>query len=166
MQQNLFFVRKEEITLAEELELIGDYVFLEKKYGSDFNFEIFVNSNIIPTEIFIPPLLLQPLVENAIRHGIKQRQDTTGGLLKIEISRSGKSLLISIMDNGPGFVHQEPSTPKEGNGMSMQLIAERLQLMEGQSSIKVSHSNTDETCIILEIPIKNIRHDKSRNRRG
>jgi len=166
MQQNLFFVRKEEITLAEELELIGDYVFLEKKYGSDFNFEIFINSNIIPTEIFIPPLLLQPLVENAIRHGIKQRPDTTGGLLKIEISRSGKSLLISIMDNGPGFVHQEQSTPKEGNGMSMQLIAERLQLMEGQSSIKVSHSNTDETCIILEIPIKNIRHDKSRNCRG
>jgi len=166
MQQNLFFVRKEEITLAEELELIGDYVFLEKKYGINFNFEIFINSNIIPTEILIPPLLLQPLAENAIRHGIKQRPDTTGGLLKIEISRSGKSLLISIMDNGPGFVHQEQSTPKEGNGMSMQLIAERLQLMEGQSSIKVSHSDTEETCIILEIPIKNIRHDKSRNRRG
>ena len=59
----------------------------------------------------VPPLLLQPLVENAVRHGIMPRED--GGTLQIEARRVGERLLLRVVDDGPG----PPAAPTGGVGL-------------------------------------------------
>ena len=93
---------KKEISLEEELEYISTYLRLEKSRLEDkFNFQIHIDDEIIPSEYYLPPMILQPCLENSIRHGIRYRPDNFGEI-NVFIRKDDAYLACIIEDNGVG----------------------------------------------------------------
>jgi ligand-binding sensor domain-containing protein/anti-sigma regulatory factor (Ser/Thr protein kinase) len=92
-----------ELPLQNALEVINNYVqFQQLIYPDKFDYEIFVDPTIDPMKQTSPPMLIQPFVENAIRHGLLQKADK--GFLKISITLTENNFLnIEITDNGIGI---------------------------------------------------------------
>lgn len=91
------------IVLREELETLKLYIELEQlRFDNCFDFELRVSPEVEPNETFIPGMLLQPYIENAIWHGIVNLEKTRRGKLNLDISYKASSLLITITDNGIG----------------------------------------------------------------
>lgn len=112
-------------SLAEELDSINNYLNLEQiRYGQGFSYRVDVAANLLPTTILLPPLLIQPFIENAIKHGLKERK--SGG--KVEVLFSGKPELLEvrIIDNGIGIDLKEADTT---NSAGMDITRRRLELM-------------------------------------
>ena len=108
------------IPLESELALCRQYLDLEKlRLGS--RLRVVWNTDHAPMDALIPPLVLQPLVENAVYHGIEPVE--TGGEIILDISREGDQVLISLTNPYP-----ENGTHHEGNHMAIENIKERLAL--------------------------------------
>ncbi len=102
-----------EITLSEELDFIRRYLAIEQVRFSD---RLQVRFD-VPSELSraaVPRFLLQPLVENALRHGVGQ--SAGAGLLEITAKHEGTKLLLTVQDNGPGL--QLPADPAAGVGLA------------------------------------------------
>ncbi|MFT3911266.1 MAG: histidine kinase [Ferruginibacter sp.] len=94
---------KQEVSLEEELEAIQSFATLEmQRVQNGFDFEIQCDEAIDQDDIMLPSLLLQPFVENAIKHGIERLK--TRGKISVEIKQSGDTIFIAIEDNGVGRV--------------------------------------------------------------
>ncbi len=90
----------QEVSLKQELEFLDRYVEIEKvRFGDRLAVEISVDPELLDARV--PNLILQPLVENAIRHGIAPR--AAGGRIEIEVRRDNGMLDLEIRDNGPGL---------------------------------------------------------------
>jgi hypothetical protein len=107
--------------LAIELRQIEHYLQLEQ-LRFRFSYKINVDNSINSSEIDIPMMLLQPYVENAIKHGIVEKQEE--GKIELRITRKDNEMIISITDNGKGY---DTATNKEGHGS--RLVAERVEKM-------------------------------------
>ncbi len=91
---------QERVTLAADLEALQLYVSLEQiRFGNRFSITIELGPQINPEAIYIPPLLLQPFIENSIIHGLATQEN---GQITIELYRSNDALQIEITDNGVG----------------------------------------------------------------
>lgn len=122
MRDTLSGNSKDYSPLETELAILDRYLKLEQlRFG--FAYEIKVGNSINTTAIEIPTLLLQPLVENAVKHGVAQLLDK--GKITIELNRSENDLRVLINDNGQGF--SESIDNKEGFGI--RLTRERIQLI-------------------------------------
>ncbi len=107
-------------SLAEELNAVSTYLDIEKvRFGNKLNFEIDCPDELKAFQI--PRLLIQPLVENAVKHGVSQITDD--GLIRIVVRKDENQLKIRIYDNGPAF----PEGPLSGYGI--QNTQERLNLL-------------------------------------
>ena len=103
IRQNMQNVSKDLISLQKEMALVMNYLMLEKlRFEEKLNYEFNIDEEIDLTEIMIPPLLIQPLVENSIKHGILT-QNAPGGTIQINICMRENILSIAIKDNGPGI---------------------------------------------------------------
>ncbi|MBO9561609.1 MAG: histidine kinase [Niastella sp.] len=92
--------QKHEVTLAEELDFIHTWIELEMhRFKSRLKVEYDTDESVL--QILIPPMLLQPLVENAVKHGIGG--SISGGIIKISCIREGQYAKITISDTGAGF---------------------------------------------------------------
>ena len=92
----------QEITLEEELNALRNYTELEmQRFENGFEFNIIIEKGIILSETYLLSLLLQPFVENAIKHGINRMK--SGGKILIDIRKTGESILIAVEDNGVGM---------------------------------------------------------------
>ncbi|WP_075590398.1 histidine kinase [Labilibacter marinus] len=117
---------KEEISLATELEIIHNYVDLEK-LRFDIDFIVDVDELVDAYSVFIPPLILQPLVENAILHGLAPKQGERK--LAIKINKEQEDIIcVSLTDNGVGR-NTEREKPKTSNGKGIKFSQERLDLL-------------------------------------
>ncbi len=135
----------QEITLAQEVDLLETYLRIQKR-----RFEDRLTSRVqIPAEVLdamVPSLLLQPLVENAIRHGIAPR--LAPGTVEISARSAGKNLVVEVLDDGLGL----PSQIKEGIGISNSRARLRQLYGSGQS---LELMNTKEgTLVRVTIPLK------------
>ena len=91
---------KELISLSQEKTLLDDYLQMEQlRFG--FEYEINYSEDLDLANIEIPSMLLQPFVENAVKHGISQK--ATDGKVMITFSRQANDLLLTVSDNGNGF---------------------------------------------------------------
>ncbi|WP_084163700.1 sensor histidine kinase [Olivibacter sitiensis] len=107
-------------TLDKELEVLRVYLNLEKlRFG--FRWEIVVDESIQSATVEIPTLLLQPLVENAVKHGVAGLGEV--GEIVLMVKRSDEDLLIEIRDSGYGFLEKEVNL-----GYGMKLTNERIRL--------------------------------------
>lgn len=103
MRQNMHNVSKDVIPLNEEIELVRNYLQLEKmRFNDRFEYTIEVQEDIDDTDIFIPPLLIQPLAENALKHGLLAR-NAGDNKLWIRVGLRQSKLVIELEDNGVGF---------------------------------------------------------------
>jgi LytS/YehU family sensor histidine kinase len=104
---------QQEITLRQELEFLGSYLEIEQTRFQD---RLTVDFNIEKETLdaYVPNLILQPIVENAIRHGIAPRAEA--GLIQIQARRENGSVELSIKDNGAGLNGTEGI--KSGIGLS------------------------------------------------
>jgi hypothetical protein len=111
----------QEVPLSRELEYLELYLSIEQVRFSDrLRVKIDVDPELL--DAAVPHMGLQPIVENAIRHGIGRR--TTSGLIRIRASRTGDSLHVEVQDDGPGF-----TTPGAG-GMGLGLANTRARLRQ------------------------------------
>ena len=121
--------QKHVVPLSEELQLTHYYLTLEKnRFEKDFSFEI--KGDDIPEvgNVMIPPLLLQPLIENAIWHGLLPSKRETKTVL-LEVIPEGEDIWIIIDDNGVGRSGTgKRSSEKDHKSMGMQIIKERIEL--------------------------------------
>jgi two-component system, LytTR family, sensor kinase len=113
--------RPQEVPLAEELEFVRQYLGIETVRFSDRLQPTFaVDPAVLGAAV--PEFLLQPLVENAVRHGLTRREGAT--LLRIEARREGNRLVLSVTDDGPGPVDS-------GEGVGLGTTRERLATLYG-----------------------------------
>ncbi len=112
---------KELISLAQEKKLLDDYLQMEQlRFG--FTYEINHQENLAIDILEIPSMLLQPFVENAVKHGISQK--ATDGKIIITFSSQGNNLVLTVSDNGNGF-----DTTKRNNGLGLALSESRIALL-------------------------------------
>ena len=125
---------KEEVSLAEELEMIEQYLTLEK-LRFEFDFEIKVAAEIDHYNTLIPSMLLQPFVENAVIHGLQNKQGDKQ--LSVEVMKAESGVQISIEDNGIGRAAAKELT-KAKNGKGTKLMKERLEILQEKQGEKYS----------------------------
>ena len=145
-------LRKHEtfVPLREELDFIEDYLDIEvARFGPD-KLRVFQEIDEDALEAFVPSMLLQPMVENSIKHGLAPRLE--GGQIHIRTRRVDGRLLIEIEDNGIG-ISTERLAEVYGGGIGISNVHERLRLLYGDQFKMDIHSQEGQgTQIHIEIP--------------
>jgi len=104
-----------EVPLRQELSFLDRYLEIEQtRFQERLAVERQIESGL--DNVLVPSLILQPLVENAIRHGVEPREDA--GRVKIAARRLDGMLELKVSDNGPGLPEAEPAPRREGVGLS------------------------------------------------
>lgn len=133
------------ITVQEEMTILQTYVDIEQcRFQSQLQVEISCQPGC--EQLLIPSLLLQPLVENALKHGSQSR---SAMLIKVNFSCQQQDLQIMISDNGTGFQHNA----KSNGGIGMKNCQERLQLIyAGNSSFSYGNQAKGGAWICIRLP--------------
>lgn len=142
------------ISLHDELDHVQQYLFIQKKrYGKKLNYEI--NNEFTCKEFKIPKLVLQPIVENAIYHGIKELD--RDGKITIDVKCLEESIKVIIYDNGRGFDKnkQEKGESKRLGGVGLKNIDRRLSLYFGDGyDMNIDSKLGEYTKVTLTLPKK------------
>ena len=142
------------VPLREELRFTDDYLDIEVvRFGSE---KLRVEKEIDPAtlEIPVPSILLQPLIENSIKHGLEPR--IGGGTVTVRSRIDGEKLRIEVADDGVGMVERSPSVRRRGSGTGIGIknVRERLEVLYGDSAHFDVVSNPGRgTLVIIEIPL-------------
>lgn len=121
MRDSLKASDREFVSISTEVKILENYLKLEKlRFG--FNYQIQAGDEIDTNAIEIPALFLQPLVENAVKHGISSLHEN--GQLTVTFERVNNDMIVSVNDNGKGFSVNEDFT-----GFGLQLTKERIKLL-------------------------------------
>lgn len=145
MRDSLKASNKEFVSISTEIKLLGNYLNLEKlRFG--FQYKIVLDEQIDTNAVEIPSLFLQPLLENAVKHGISSLQEK--GRLIVSFEKAGNDMIVQVKDNGKGFNENEKS-----NGFGLQLTKERIKLLNqtlNEQHIHFSIHRTDgQTHVIV-----------------
>lgn len=125
------------IVLSEELTMIDNYLVIQQLlYNNKFDFNIDVDDAINTEIILLPPMLTQPFIENAIKHGL--RNTTEKGLINISIKFHDNKLFFEITDNGVGFTNDGATNKKS---LAMKITKERLVNISRKSDFEVHTEN-------------------------
>ena len=137
--------RAGEVSLEEELQLLRAYLDIQAiRMGERLRTRIEVAPELLAQRL--PPLLLQPLVENAIKHGLEPKAD--GGELSVRVRREGATLLIEISDTGLGM------TTSNAAGIGLRNIRERLQVLYRQrAELRIESNQPCGVKASLRIPL-------------
>jgi LytS/YehU family sensor histidine kinase len=121
------------VSLAEEIEMLQLYLDMERlRFKDAFDYSIEAMPDTDTGEVFIPPLLMQPFVENAVWHGLMHKDER--GKLSIRMSLNGQVLTCVIRDNGIGRKKAallKSKSVEKHKSMGLQITAERMALLTG-----------------------------------
>jgi len=125
------------VTADKEWKALMLYTELEAmRYAGQFTYHFDVDESIELKTLYLPPMLIQPLIENAILHGLIQN-NKTDGRLTVSLKKTGDGICVTVQDNGAGLKHQGSSNRIAGikeKSMGLASILERIQMIEKQSS--------------------------------
>jgi sensor histidine kinase YesM len=165
MRQVLENSRNEKVTLSNELETLRLYMDMEKlRAGDKFNYDIQIADDVETDFIEVPPMLIQPYVENAIWHGLMHKEGI-GQVSVILNQKEDKNLIINILDNGIGREKAavlKSKTATRHKSFGMQITAERMDIIRDLYKIdttltiedlKNADGSVAGTKVTLEIPI-------------
>lgn len=126
------------ITLEEELTMIDNYLSIQQLlYNNKFDYTVKVADGIDAEAILVPPMLTQPFIENAIKHGLKNT--TEKGKIAIEFTMKDKQLGFQITDNGSGFGSAEKDSSKKS--LAIKITKERLSSLAKNNHFEVHVEN-------------------------
>jgi hypothetical protein len=150
------------VTLDAELNALTLYMELESlRFEDEFNYSLDITPDINPVELVVPPLLIQPYVENAIRHGLMEKEEGNRRL-EIKITKQdADKISISVKDNGVGFDHnrmRKPSLGGNNKSYGMQITKDRIDLIRKTLGIHaqvkiIDLGNCNNECTGTEVRI-------------
>jgi LytS/YehU family sensor histidine kinase len=142
------------IPLRAELELLKRYLSIEQvRFGDRLTIEWDVEEDVLDAEV--PTLILQPVVENAIRHGISR--GTSVGSLRIEAGQRGQTLVLSVSDNGPGGPSREiefAEDSDEASGIGLSNTQARLRKLYGHDAYLLLSRTAGVTLATVVLPLQ------------
>jgi tetratricopeptide (TPR) repeat protein len=129
--------REREVPLQEDLHALDLYLQLELlRCNNSFTYHIDVDSQIDPENTLVPPMLLQPFAENAILHGLSEREN---GLISIRVSKANDMICCAIEDNGAGAPHTTTQPDgKTRKSLGRKIIHERLNIINRLKKAKAT----------------------------
>ena len=138
--------RQNSATLGDEITLVNAYLSIQKiRMGERLNYQLSIDESL--SNLNFPPLLIQPLVENAIRHGLESEVD--GGNIKIAINQQQQKLHILVSDTGKGIDNMN------SNGIGLKNIHARLEALFPQQASLTTRPNTPKGLIVeITIPME------------
>ena len=134
------------VPLREEFTFVKNFLGLEKARFHD-RLQISTELPAELSECLVPPMILQPLVENAVRHGIAQ--EIEGGTVKVQARHVGDSLRLIVSDTGPGM---KAPTSQKGSGIGLHNTRRRLRLQFG-SELHIDQNQPRGCRIWFELPL-------------
>lgn len=157
-----------QVSLDEELERLELYLSLESmRFKDRFKYEINLH-DVDAESILIPPMLMQPFIENSIIHGILPNEDKVG-LITIDVSRKGDYIYIRIEDNGIGIrksISQKYSMEGDHRSQGMEITSKRIELIQKISNNDISLEGPEEliddngkingTYVLIKIPTSDL----------
>lgn len=146
LRTSLHIARDKTVTIAQEMELIRSYLDIHRvRMGDRLRYSIEIPDNLLGCSI--PPLLIQPLVENSLKHGLEPKIE--GGEIAIKAAPNGNGFAITIADSGVGI--QENT---RGNGIGLENIRKRIQMFcnEAGGGLVLEKNEPSGVKAIIEIP--------------
>lgn len=127
LRRSLENSRESLVSLEDEVKALEDYLVLQQlRFERKFTYELTIYNGYEEEELMIPPMLLQPFIENAIEHGFRGME--SGGIIKISIQKQGTVLECVIADNGMGMAHSPIVEGKRS--LAGTITRERLAILE------------------------------------
>lgn len=156
---------KKQIAISDEIDILTKYLELEKlRFQKDFTYSISIAENIDEDYHKIPPMLIQPIVENSLKHGLMHKKGLKTVTIDFDLSANEEYLICSIQDNGIGrkkSAEIKAANQVKHNSFSTQSIEERLHLLNEKLQLNdlIVYTDLTEnraiigTKVTLNIPI-------------
>ncbi|MBL9134483.1 MAG: histidine kinase [Verrucomicrobiales bacterium] len=140
---------RQEVRLGEELAFLDRYLEIEQtRFGARLTVERTVDSDLM--NVMVPNLLLQPLVENAIKHGIERQRRP--GVIQLGVGREGGQVVLTVRDNGPGLDPNRNASPR-GHGIGLGNTRRRLEQLYGpRQELVMRNAEGGGTEVVVRLP--------------
>jgi sensor histidine kinase YesM len=133
---------------GDELEFLRAYLAIERaRLGERLRFEEAVEPGL--EAVPVPGLLFQPLVENAVRHAVADRE--AGGTVRLEARRVDGALRVTVADDGPGFT---PGAPARGHGVGLESVRERLRIAGPGHALAIDSAPGRGARVTVTLPLE------------
>ena len=138
-----------QVTLAEEVEYLQRYVDIQQvRFGDRLRVSVDVPADVLEAQV--PSLLLQPLVENAIKHGVAKH--VSGGTIRVSGARKDSSLHLSVYNDGANFADDWQT---KGTGVGLANLRTRLQILHGDAAdLQMKRAGTDGVEVVVTLPLR------------
>jgi LytS/YehU family sensor histidine kinase len=148
LRATLRTVNLPEIPVSEELVFVDQYIELQQLRFAD-RLRVVIDAQEETYSALLPTLILQPLVENAIQHGVLAQE--SGGSVSVSITRRGTDLRVSVDDDGPGPTELGP----QSFGVGLANSAERLRALYGEdATMSIGRSTRGGFEVVLRLPFR------------
>jgi tetratricopeptide (TPR) repeat protein len=134
--------RENYITLSEELSMLNNYLTIQKLlYNDKFTYSIAADEGINAEGVCLPPMLTQPFIENAVKHGLKSM--TEGGIIQVRFYMKDSALIFEVTNNGAGIESKQSASLQKS--LSTQITRERLNSISVKKTIAIHTMNITDT---------------------
>jgi sensor histidine kinase YesM len=144
LRATLASTREQHTTLGGEFDMMRKFLsILEIRMGHRLHANVDLPDDL--SGVTIPPMLLQPLIENAIKHGLEPKME--GGSVTLKAEQMGDSIKISVIDTGLGFSN------KPSNGIGLKNVRERIEKLYGaKGGVSIEENQPSGTRVVVTIP--------------
>lgn len=148
--RNSLNIDEDFVKLDKEIEHAKNYLDIQKiRYDNKFTYEFI--KKIQTSSLYVPKLILQPIIENAIYHGIREKKSKS--FIKIIVEKNPEYLIIKIIDNGLGPKEKKENIPTKLGGIGMENVNNRIKLLCGEKyNLKMQREN-GETIVTYKLKI-------------
>ena len=148
--RNSLNIDEDFVKLDKEIGHAKNYLDIQKiRYDNKFTYEFI--KKIQTSSLYVPKLILQPIIENAIYHGIREKKSKS--YIKIIVEKNPEYLIIKIIDNGLGPKEKKENIPTKLGGIGMENVNNRIKLLCGEKYNLKMQREKDETIVTYKLKI-------------
>ena len=149
LRNSLELSRENLVPLEQEIETLNNYLSLQQmRFDGSFSYDIILPEDIETDIVLLPPMLIQPYVENAILHGIDMERED--GRVEIRLQLSGNILMVTITDSGNNSGIKQEKTHRSLSGT---ISRERMALLGKKANVAIGKEPGGGTIVTMSIPV-------------